>query len=97
MRFEAKPGQRALCGADDECAVLMYDGVPDWVTVAPELGGGRAGVTSAEMTTCPCGGPGESLRLELSRELPDGRPLGVVECVHTNQYLWVALPAKAGS
>lgn len=83
MEFETRPGDRAT--KVDETCVLRHGGVPDWVTVPAELGGGRAKVTGAETLPCPRHPEKHSvLTLRLDKEYNEAT-LCVAEC---EEYLW---------
>ncbi len=85
MRATVTPGQRVV--QMDERACLIYDGVPDWVTLPAELGGGRANVKHGVNGPCPCGNH-TALTLALDAKHGD-KGLHVAECP-TRGYLWFA-------
>lgn len=86
MRFQVQPGDRVLQDEDEPTALLIYDGVPDWVTLPPELGGGRANVKHGVRGVCPCKRGHEVLILVLDAQ-HQGKELLVAECP-SNGYLW---------
>jgi len=65
--------------------LLVYDGVPDWVTLPPQLqlGGGRCNVLHGVHGPCPCGSGHEVLVLVLDE--PTG--IRVAECP-AQGFLW---------
>jgi hypothetical protein len=85
MRFDVKPGQRVLQSEDEPEATLMYDGVPDWVTLPEPLGGGRANVVGSTHEPCPCG-QHDALVLLLDAKHGD-KQLRVAECA-ARGFLW---------
>lgn len=88
MRATVTPGQRVVQLDDDPTGVLIYDGVPDWVTLPAELGGTRATVKHGLNEPCPCGTGHTSLTLVLDATHGD-KGLHVAECA-TRGYLWFA-------
>ena len=80
IKGDVEPGQRTI---QDGNMVLVYDGVPDWVTMPPELGGGRVNVKHGRKGPCPCGRGHEVLILVLDE--PTG--IQVAEC-SVKGFMW---------
>ena len=88
MKFEAEPGDRVLQSEEDPTMLLIYDGIPDWVRLPPELGGQRVDVKHGVRGDCPCG---EHETLILILDEPTG--IRVAECP-VKGYLWHRLRAE---
>jgi hypothetical protein len=78
MMFDKRPGQLAI--NEDEGAFVI--GTPDFVTLPPELGGGRANVIDEGVADCPkCGRAGcKHLVLDVDAS--------VAECVGGCGFVW---------
>lgn len=84
--FERRPGDLASQGTDDPSLVLVGDGVPDWVRLPAELGGGQVKVLGHHTAPCPmCKSqhPVRHLRLK--------RGYGVAECGRCG-FVWYQQP-----
>ena len=68
---------------------LIYADQPDFVTLPPELGGGRCDVTAVEVANCPvC----KTAGVQLLRLAPSAGELAVVCCEACGQYYWIKPP-----
>lgn len=83
MRFKVSPGDRVLRSQDDPSCLLIYDGIPNVVSMPKVLGGGDVPVKHGRQGTCPCGDGHQVLILVLDE--PSG--IQVAECA-INGFLW---------
>ena len=51
--FLREPGSSVAKSEDDPTALLIGGGKPDWVTLPPEVGGGRVKVLEEASAACP--------------------------------------------
>lgn len=92
-KFIFKAGERK--GTDESGAELIGATAttcdPDWVTLPPSLGGGRANVIASIKMRCPSGCEKDRTALELDRSYPryGEKYLAVIECPE-HGFLWVA-------
>jgi len=85
MRATVSPGQRVVPLEDEPNALLIYDGIPDWVTLPEALGGTRANVRHGVNDLCPCKGH-DTLVLVLDAK-HNGLDIRVAECPK-HGFLW---------
>lgn len=84
--FDAKPGeevQPARQHPEDPSALIISDGVPDWVRLPSELGGQKVRVLGVKVGPCPCGHPHNTNILTLDE--PTG--IKVASC-HARGFIW---------
>lgn len=81
LEFTMTIGDTMMQSVDDPTMHLLGDGVPDYVCLPADLGGGRRMVQSARTVQCPCGN-GHDVR-----ELALGQRLYVAECDRRG-FLW---------
>jgi len=82
--LKIRPGERASDVSEQmgDPALLVHDGIPDWVRLPPELGGQRVRVKGMETRTCPCG---RHVGRTFILDEPSG--IQVAECP-SRGYLW---------
>ena len=87
MWFDRKPGERVSVGKDDPAVLMISEGVPDWVRLPDELGGGKVKVSRAAIGPCPsC-----DTRHEVRFLILSGSPYTVAECPKSG-FLWCEMP-----
>lgn len=89
-KFTVTPGQRVLPIEGDSSIALVYDGIPDVVTLPPNLGGQTVPVLHGVWDFCPCQKGHDTMILVLDE--PTG--IKVAECPQTKSFLWFRAKAK---